>query len=72
MNISEFSDKPIPSHIVRIYIVNTYCLCDLYLIHEIDLKYKIFRSGVKLYYRCATKYYKHYIIYTNILFIYII
>lgn len=34
MNVSEFSDKPIPSHIVQIYIVNTNDLCDLYLIHN--------------------------------------
>jgi hypothetical protein len=42
MNVTEFSDKSIPSHIVGIYIVNTNDLYDLYLIHEIDLKHKFF------------------------------
>jgi hypothetical protein len=42
MNVTEFSDKPISSNIVGIHIVNTNDLCDLCLIHEINLKYKCF------------------------------
>lgn len=42
MNVTEFSNKPISFYIVRIYLVNTNELSDLYLIHEIDLKYKCF------------------------------
>jgi hypothetical protein len=42
INVSVFSDKPIPSYKIGFYIVDSNALCDFYLIHTIDFKYKCF------------------------------
>lgn len=42
LNIIEFSDKPITSFIVGIYVVNTNELSNLYSIHKNNLKNKCF------------------------------
>jgi hypothetical protein len=73
INVSVFSNKPIPSYIVGMYIVKSNALCDLYLIHAIDLKYKCFFFGQifcqierQLLYHYVTKYYKLFRIYIDI------